>query len=498
MESLTSSKSSERLPFPEINVQTIREHPYFELGHRRVVEYYRRHGLKNEMDVYLLTKIGLVEPVIGTHRNCENSDHVSPFAFVCDVLLERVSNYIVWANRSGSKSYLAGMFTWILSSFFSKLETTILGASFEQSEKSYKAMNDFWDTTGLMASYLDSEPMMKKTEWRNGSRASVLTASQKSVRGPHPQSLLMDEIDEMDEDIYNAALSQPQSKYGIKARTGKLSTNHKIGGCMDTAIEKATESGIPIYRWCIWECLKSCKDYRCSTCKLSAYCPGEHMKEADGYYELSDFVDKLYDLSDVGLQVEWLCNKVGRDDLVYGAQYDEEINSPLDLPGLNLELPIFLSIDWGGTNPFSIGIHHLIKGLGWVRVDEIYESHTTNQRILAKMKKLPWWRNIKEAVADPSRADLIREWKDAGINTYRAITDIEAGIEAQRNALAPVFGNPKYYVNRKCKSWRTEVNAYYEKNGKPVDEMNHAMDETRYFIMRHITKAKQVRIRRLS
>ena len=36
-----------------------------------------------------------------------------------------------------------------------------------------------------------------------------LTASQKSVRGPHPPSLLLDEIDEMDLEIFDAALGQP-------------------------------------------------------------------------------------------------------------------------------------------------------------------------------------------------------------------------------------------------------------------------------------------------
>lgn len=267
---------------------------------------------------------------------------------------------------------------------------------------------------------------------------------------------------------------------------------------MDGSIEKAKVSGTKIYKWCIWECLESCKDYKCSTCKLSSFCPGEHMKKADGYYSIEDFVQKLYELALIALQIEWLCIKIGRDDLVYGAQYEEALNSPLDLPGLNLELPIFLSIDWGGTNPFSIGIHQFFKGLGWVRVEEVYISHTTNQRILKDLKKLPWWRNVKEAVADPSRSDLIREWKDAGINTYRAVNDLEPGIEAMRNALQPVFGNPKYYVNRKCKDWRTEVGSYYEKNGKPVDEMNHAMDESRYFIMRHIAKKKQVRLRRLT
>jgi len=498
MESLNSSRDLEQRSFPEINVRTIREHPYFEPGHKRLVEYYRRRGLKNDMDVYLLTKIGLVDPIIGTRKNCNADDHTAPFSFVADVLLNRVQNYIVWANRAGSKSYLAGLITWVRSSFLSKMETSILGGSLEQSEKSYKAMGDFWKTTDMIDEYLVGEPIRMRTVWKNGSVASVLTASQKSVRGPHPQSLIQDEIDEMDEDVYMAALSQPQSKHGIPASLGRLSTNHKLGGVMDTALEKALESGTSIYKWCIWECLESCKDYSCSTCKLGTYCPGQHMKKADGYYPISDFIQKLYELSEISLQVEWFCVKVGRDDLVYGAQYDEELHSPMSLPGVNLELPVYLSIDWGGTNPFSVGVWQNVKGLGWVRADEIYQGHTTNQRLLNKLKELPWWKNVKEGVADPSRPDLIQEWKDAKVHVYKARNDIEPGIEAMRNALAPVLGNPRIFINRKCKAWRTEVKAYYEKNGTPVDELNHAMDETRYFVMRHIAKKKQVRIRRLT
>jgi len=417
---------------------------------------------------------------------------------LADVLLDRIFNFVVWANRSGSKSYLGGLITWAKSSFIPKVETVILGGSLEQSQKSYKAMNDFWEATRMRDLYLQDEPSLSKTMWKNGSIAAVLTASQKSVRGPHSQRLLMDEIDEMEEEVYSAALSIPLSKHNVKASTGKLSTNHRIGGVMDTAVQRAVEAGIKIYKWCIWECMESCRDYKCSSCKLSIYCPGKQMKEANGYYKIEDFIQKLYELSHLTLQVEWFCDKVGRDDLVYGAQYDEEINSPLDLPGFDDGKPVYLSVDWGGTNPFSIGVWQKFPKIGWVRVDEYYKSHTTTQRVLKDIKPLPWYKKIREAVADPSGADQINQFKDAGIETYRAKTDVDMGIESTRDAMAPVLGPPKFYVARTCRAWRREVGSYAEKNGKPIDENNHAMDETRYFVMRHIKKAGQVRIRRLT
>lgn len=411
----------------------------------------------------------------------------------------KVWDFIVWANRSGSKSFLGGLATWVKSSFTPRLETVILGGSFEQSQKSYKAMNDFWDSDVLAEEYLDDAPSMSKTVWRNKSIVSVLTASQKSVRGPHSQRLLMDEIDEMDEDVYKAALSIPLSKHGLRSSIGKLSTNHNIGGVMDTALEKAKDSGVKIYKWCIWECMESCRDYRCSTCPLSKYCPGKHMKEADGYYKISDFVQKMNELSEMNLQVEWFCEKVGRDDLVYGAQYDEYRNSPVTLPGYDENKRVVLSIDWGGTNPFSIGVWQFFKELeAWVRVDEFYEGNTTTQRVLKKIRKKPWFGNIKEAVADPSGADQIKQFRDAGIDVLKAFTDVETGIESTRDALAPALGNPKIYVNRICRNWRREVNSYFEKKGKPVKENDHAMDETRYFVTRYVKTKREARVRSLT
>jgi hypothetical protein len=50
---------------------------------------------------------------------------------------------------------------------------------------------------------------MYETRLTNGAKVRALLASQRSVRGPHPQRLRLDEIDEMDVGILDSAMGQP-------------------------------------------------------------------------------------------------------------------------------------------------------------------------------------------------------------------------------------------------------------------------------------------------
>jgi hypothetical protein len=412
---------------------------------------------------------------------CGKSDHCAPQDFLFETLTGLVNDYIVWANRAGSKSYLGGFKTWFHSSNKPRLETCILGGSESQSEKSYKAINDFWYESGLQSEFLTKDPMISKTEWINGSTVSILTASQRSVRGPHPQHLILDEVDEMDWAILEAALSQPQTKYGISPSIGIYSTNHNVAGTMDKIIEQSsTTGGFKVYKWCIWESLESCKDFSCSTCKLSSFCPGQQMKQADGYYKIADFIKKLETISNDALQREWFCNKIGRGDLVYGAEFDEHTHI-VRIP-FNPQKEVYLSIDWGGVNPFSVGAWQFVPEYGWVRVDEVYKGNSTNQLLMKECKLRPWWKNVWGAVADPARADLIKEWTDAGIQVTPADNDVDSGVESVKAALKPVLGMPKIAVSVACKDAIREFNSYHTKNGKIVKESDHAMDEIRYFV----------------
>jgi len=450
-----------------------------------LIKYFLKNGFENEDDVKRFIGLFKGNVIISTRVNC-GRNHKSQFQFLSDVLLGRVQDCIVWANRSGSKSFLAGFIAWVKASMYKKNEFNILGGSFEQSQKSYKAMNNFWDYTGLENELLKDPPLISETRWKNGSKVHILTASEKSVRGGHPQNLILDEVDEMDREIFEASLSQPQSKHGIKSSINIFSTNHKFGGTMDFALQMANErGGFKLYKWCIWDTLESCKDYKCSTCPLSRYCPGKQMKEANGYYKIDDFIKKLSQLSEYVLQIEWFCHKVGRSDLVYGNEFDYDLHM-VDIE-FNPSKDVYLSIDWGGSNPFSIGVWQNFDELGWVRVDEIYQGHTTNSKILKEAKNRRWWKNIRGGVADPSRNDLFQEWEQEGIILEKANNDVEAGIEAVRNALKPVKGNPKIYFSKKCQDIVREFKSYTEKNGKPVKENDHAMDEMRYFVMWKVT-----------
>jgi len=430
--------------------------------------------------------------VVGTKHLCGNPDHCSQFRVVADVLRDIVWYYVIWACRSGSKTFLfGGLNTWVKSCSKARYETRILGGSKDQSLLSYEAMKLFRDETDPLNSRLVRDIMQSKAEFVNKSKVSILTASITSVRGPHPQALLLDEVDEIDNAVYEAALSQPTSKHGHQAVLGMFSTNHNLMGQMDKAIANAKAKNHTIYQYCIWECLASCRDYACSTCPLAAICPGEQMKEADGYYSINDFVQKLNTLSYSMLARDWLCIKVGLGDTVYEQEWDERVH----LVSVSLmDAPVVLSIDFGGVSPFSVGVWQEapdeLGGKGtWIRVTELYmqssEESVTNGKVIARAKLAPWWRLVREVVPDSARPDLIQEWRDALPNAIFTIVvkDIDGMIERVKSALKPVLGAPKILVNRICLHIRQEMLMYAVKNGKPVDKNNHTLDETGYFAL---------------
>ncbi len=455
-------------------------------------------ALATDLDVQLFLA-ALNEPKVGTKVMCGNHLHTSPFRALSDVLRDISLYYVIWGSRSGSKTYLfGGLDTWYKSATRGRLETKILGGSEGQSLLSYEALKRFkeiCDEDGVIAPKL----LTTKAVFSNGSTVSILTASTKSVRGPHPQILKLDEVDEIDSKVYDDALSQPQSKYGHPASLGMFSTNHNVAGQMDLAINNALDKGHDVYRYCVWETLESCRDYICETCKLSVICPGEQMKEADGYYIIEDFIRKMETLNFSALSRDWLCIKKGLGDTVYEQEWDEEIHIitvPLQ------DRPVVLSLDWGGVDPFTAGVWQRVPDTdrwgqdSWVRVTELYmtseKESATNNKFIKKARQAPWWKWIREVVPDNSRPDLIQEWRAALPHAKFTVVDkgtIDSGIEAVKDALSPALGIPKLYFNRICMHTRREMVQYKVKNEKPVDKNNHTCDEIRYFV---IAKIKRV------
>lgn len=417
---------------------------------------------------------------------CNNKAHSSPFQFISDVFLKRVLNALLWANRSGGKSYGAGLLTF-LRSVFDGASARLLGGSWDQSEKSYEEFADCWEVSGLAPQLVVGEVQKSETRLRNRAKVQILAASMTSVRGPHQPNLILDELEEMKREVFAAALSQPQSKGKAKASTLYMSTMHKADGLMADLLKEYKKMHLTLYAWCIFEVLASCRDYKCSTCPISSLCAehaGKQMKNANGYYLIEDFESKLYQLDEEDLEVEWLCQRPEKKHLVY-SKFDEKriVNCPY-----NPSLPLELAMDFGGVHPFVVLVIQKLPQFGDVIVDEIYIAGESNQHIIELARARNWWKAARNrpAYCDPTRQDLILEWQAAGIGAQstRSLLD---DIALVRTKIAPMRGKPSLHVHKGCEKTIWEFGHYrmsqrQTQGNVPEDKNNHAMEAVRRYV----------------
>jgi hypothetical protein len=184
---------------------------------REMLEYHINHGfddadeLLDFIEVYWKLRIPRAQVC---------PEHTPPGAYIADSFFESVQDSVCWANREG-KTLLGALSTWLNTVFKSGCATKILGGSQEQSKRMYEHLTGEGDGWGLVTEdfqhLLRGEMLAQRTVLNNLSNIQILTASSKSVRGAHPQKIELDEVDEMDPKIYEAALLAPQTKRGIKA-----------------------------------------------------------------------------------------------------------------------------------------------------------------------------------------------------------------------------------------------------------------------------------------
>jgi hypothetical protein len=134
-------------------------------------------------------------------------------------------------------------------------DVNIVGGSLNQSNNIHETMRDAWEHEHA-PKYLIKDESMTIVRLRNGAKIRPLTASQKTVRGPHPPTLLLDEIDEMDQAILDAALGQPmpQKNYlgeTIPAVTLMSSTWQYPDKTFATMYQRFQDEDLPIFSWCM-------------------------------------------------------------------------------------------------------------------------------------------------------------------------------------------------------------------------------------------------------
>lgn len=149
----------------------------------------------------------------------------------------------------------------------------------------------------------------------------------------------------------------------------------------------------------------------------------------------------------------------------------------------------YISCDYGTLNPFSAGLW-CWDGKTATRIQEYYYSgrdehhNKTDEEYHAGLVRLAGNLPVRSVIVDPSAASFIEVIKrHKQFNVRKAVNDVIPGIATTARYLRD--GTIK--VHRSCKDCIREFGLYRwdEKftEDRPIKENDHAMDDTRYFVM---------------
>lgn len=177
--------------------------------------------------------------------------HSTPWRAFCDAFFARAPVSVWKGSRGfGGKSFTLAVLG-LTEAVALKANVNLLGGSGEQSRRVHEHMQALWHAEGAPRQVMASDPSKLETRLVWGNTIQALMASQASVRGPHPQRLRLDEVDEMDLAILDASMGQPMSgATGIPTQTVMSSTHQYPDGTMTEVLKRAAAKGWPVFEWC--------------------------------------------------------------------------------------------------------------------------------------------------------------------------------------------------------------------------------------------------------
>lgn len=205
----------------------------------------------DDLDRVLRDYLGVKLP----HTKC-CQNHSTPWDAFHSAFFARTPVAVWKASRGfGGKSFTLGSLG-LAEALFLRADVNILGGTGEQSKRILETISGLWELPTAPRQCLLGEPGSQKQKliWNN--RIVALMASQASVRGPHPQRLRMDEVDEMKLAILDSALGQPMSKGWILSQVVLSSTHQYADGTMTEMLKRAGMLGWPVEEWCYRENLE--------------------------------------------------------------------------------------------------------------------------------------------------------------------------------------------------------------------------------------------------
>lgn len=301
---------------------------------------------------------------LSTSSSCKG--HVSPYHILQYKYRYEPHTTIVHGPRGGGKSMTAALGAHVECRWRPGYKVRILGGSKDQSRQVYEAIQEKVYTG--QDGHRDAAPFLgvtaEQARYKNGSHVKILAASQKQVHGPHIPYLILDELDEQDEEIVEAAVGMVQEypERGFRPRIDMLSTWHNVGGLMSRKLEEAEEKQIPVFRFCIFEVMERCPDAvsgprleNCPSCPIYEHCWADRFEDrsrppkaklAGGHYTVSSVFQKALNLGERQFASDFLC--IGpRVHGLWFKNYDDRRCVSEEWAEYDPRYNVYVSIDYG-------------------------------------------------------------------------------------------------------------------------------------------------------
>ncbi|MCP4409770.1 MAG: hypothetical protein GY807_18905, partial [Gammaproteobacteria bacterium] len=442
-----------------------------------------------------------------------------------------------WACRSGGKTLGASIAARLEFIWTEDLESRVLSGSEDQALNMY----NYWHAwaTSVYAGQVSGDILRKRTSV-NGGKLEILAASQKKVRGGKIQRMFIDEVDEVDWELIEAAEGMGASREGRPARTVYGSTWHRVAGSMGKLVGGCPDNGVRLHKWNLWECIAQCGEDRheygrnCGTCPLGEDClaaradfgtpyrvasgesrhaqPVGIAAERYGIFTVEDAIKRWQKLSRATVDAEYLCKRPSPEGLVYPS-FDPLRHVTKSKPN---DLTIYRAIDWGYNMFVCLWLGKTKEGT--IYLLDTYRAETAKVSTNAEYINKHPIQNVAGTFCDPAGRQTndqtgrtnVQEFKRFGINcTFRLdrkSTNVNNGIKLVTNHLDPASGPPRFYIvdTPANKIAITAMQSYINAklNGEWIDkpkdpqEYEHIPDALRYFFV-NATQGPSASIKRL-
>lgn len=188
-------------------------------------------------------------------------DHVAPFDAFAEGYFGNESNWALWYGSRGTGKSLMLALLALTKAAVLEINVALLGGSMAQSQNVQEHIENLLLFPAAPV-YSVAAQIQTQITFTGGNWIRPLPASQKTVRGPHPQMTALDEIDEMERKVYDAAMGQAMAKPNargivIPEMVVASSTWQNPVGTFQSVRDEALSKGLPVRTWCFREVLKT-------------------------------------------------------------------------------------------------------------------------------------------------------------------------------------------------------------------------------------------------